>query len=152
MLDDARDGQLGLEMAEDAVPDGGVDAWPATSRARVALGVRSMPGPDRTGAVELRKHGSGHSNIGAAVEELVDRAAEVAGPGYWDREVAHGRASSLSEDGVDDLLGVGDGVGVVVGVQVGEIADEVLVVETELGRERLDQVVVGMDAARQDEG
>jgi hypothetical protein len=151
VLDEARDGQLGLEMAEDAVADGSVGARPATSRARVAFGVRSMLGSDRTGAVELREHGRGHSDVGTAVEELVDGAAEVVGPGDRDGEIAHGRAPTPCEDGVDDLLGVSDGVGVVVGVEVGEIAHEVLVVETELGRQRLDQMVVGMDAARQNE-
>jgi len=114
--------------------------------------VGASGGSNGAGPFELREHGGGDSDVGAAVEQVVDAAAEVGRPSDGDGEVADGGATALGDDGVDDLLGVSDGVGVVVGFQVGQIANEVLVVEAELGREGLDQVVIRVDAARQDEG
>jgi hypothetical protein len=48
-------------------------------------------------------------------------------------------------------LSVSDGLRRVVGVEIGEIADEILVGDAELSGERLDEVVVVMKAAGQDE-
>jgi hypothetical protein len=151
VLDDARDGELGLQPPEDAEAGGGVGARAGAAAVAVVSRVGATVRSDGTGPVELREHGGGHSDIGATVEELVDAAAEMGRPSYRDGEVADGRAAALCEDGVDDLLSVSDGMGVVVGVEVGEIADEELVIEAELGCQGLDEVVVGVDAAREDE-
>ncbi len=139
-------------MSEDAVANGGGGARAGSAAAVVVFRMGASGGADGAGPFELGEHGGGDSDVGAAVEKVVHAAAEVGRPSDGDGEVADGRTTALGDDGVDDFLGVGGGVGVVVGVQVGQIADEVLVVEAELGREGLDQVVIRVDATRQDEG
>jgi hypothetical protein len=71
------------------------------------------------------------------------RAAQPTGTG----EVADGRSATLRDDGVDELVCLHHRVGVVVGVDAREVADEVLVGDGELHGEGLDHVVVEADTA-----
>jgi hypothetical protein len=98
------------------------------------------------------KHRGGDSDVHATVEEVIDRATEAWRPGDRDGQVADGGPAALGEHVIDDLTCFGYRVGSVVRVEVREIADEVLIPDAELRSERVDQVVVEVNATRENEG
>ena len=150
MLGHSGDIEIDLESTKDAVAMGARRDGPRTSPPS-PLRTMSAVRPNAASVVVLGEHGGRDADVHAAVEEIVRGATEAGGPGDGDREVADGWSAALGDDLVDDLAGLGDGVSVVVGVQGREIADEVLVGHAELHGEGLDQVIVEVDAARQDE-
>jgi hypothetical protein len=76
-----------------------------------------------------------------------NRDAHSTGMGH----VADGRSTALCSQLVHDPDRRGDGAGAIVGVEVGQISDEELVRDAQLGDKRRDQPVVEMQAAREDQ-
>jgi hypothetical protein len=150
VLGDAGDVEVDFEAAEDAVSKGRRRLW-ARAPGWSVLGM-PVVGADGAGVVVLGEHSRGDPDVDATVEEVVVGSAEAGSPGDWNREVADRWPATTREDRVDYLVGLGDGVSGVVGVESREVAYEVLVVEAQLGREAFDEVVVEVNAAREDEG
>ena len=97
------------------------------------------------------QHRGGDRDVGAAVKKVIGGAAETRRPSDGHGHEADGWTVALGDDGVDDSVSVSDGLRRVVGVEIGEIADEILVGDAELSGERFDEVIVVVKAAGQDE-
>jgi hypothetical protein len=108
-------------------------------------------GGDGAGTLVLGEDSGGDADVDATVEEIICDSAEARRPANRDGYVTNGRAAALGDDGIDDLVGLGDRVGAVVGVERGEVADEVLVAEAHLHGDGLDEVVVVVDAVGEDQ-
>ena len=114
------------------------------------MGPASGAGGAEAGVVG--EHGGADGDVGATVEEVVRLAAEASGPVERDGHVTDGGPAAYGLDGVDEPESVGGSSGGVVGVERREVGDEVLVADAQLVRERLDERIVKVNAAGEDEG
>src|ERR1700690_2089771 len=102
-------------------------------------------------SARIRTASRWRSRCWCSQKKVVGCAAETRRPGDGHGHEADGWTVALGDDGVDDSVSVSDGLRRVVGVEIGEIADEILVGDTELSGERFDEVIVVVKAAGQDE-
>ena len=104
-----------------------------------------------TSSFVLGEHGGADADVDAPVEQIIDRAAKPGGPSNGDRHVAGGRAPPARGDLIDDAAGFICGARSLERVELGKVAHEILVRVAQLGRKRLDEVVVVVNAAGEDE-
>jgi hypothetical protein len=148
-------GNLAENLGIAVEPELAVEALQNTESETLALSPRGRPGSGMTrrGAVPgvARHYGGANGDVGACVEEVLGPPVEASCPGHRDSHQPEGGPASFRRCGVRDAQGLIDCAEMVMRVERDEISHEQRVAVGDLADERLDELVVRMEAAGQEQ-